>query len=181
MSRRVWIHSLGATLLWLCLGTYSWAKPPLRLAFSPHLGKKAGVLLFIARDCPISNAYAPEIKRILTAYAPQKIAFELVYPDPGTTSAAAHQHAKDYGYTCPIVLDPTHRLAKKYGATVTPEAVVLSPQGKILYRGRIDDLFVTFGQRRFQVTKHDLRQALEAVLRGKPIATPRTTAIGCFI
>ena len=174
------LRALCAALTLLCLlaAVGAWAQPA---RVSSAAGQRAVVLLFIARDCPISNAYAPEIKRIIARYSPQKITFQLVYPDPDTTLAAAKQHAQEYGYSCPIILDPKHRLVRKAGATVTPEAAVFAPEGKLLYRGRIDDLFVTFGQRRFAATKHDLRDALEAVLSGKPVAAPRTTAIGCFL
>ena len=144
-------------------------------------GKKAVVLLFIASDCPISNSYAPEINRICARYTREKIAFSLVYSDPDLSIAAAKKHAADYGFTCPFVLDPSRRLAHRVGATVTPEAAVFAPNGKILYRGRIDNLYIGFGQRRYGATKHDLRDALDAIVQGKPISSPRTPAIGCFI
>ena len=144
-------------------------------------GRKAAVLLFIARDCPISNSYAPEIKRIIARYTPQKVAFTLVYPDPDTTLTSARRHAKDYGYTCPLLLDPAHKLVHKSGVTVTPEVAVFAPSGKLLYRGRIDDLYLGFGQRRYAVTRHDLRDALDAVLSGRPVPSAKTQAIGCFI
>ena len=168
-------------LLCLCLASAAWASPKAADPFADAHTKKAVVLLFIARDCPISNTYAPEIKRIIAQYTPQKIAFTLVYPDPETTLAAAKKHAQDYGYSCPILVDPKHRLSQKFGMIITPEVAVLAPNGKLLYRGRIDDLYITFGQRRYAVTTHDLRNALEAVLKNRPIPTPRTTAVGCFI
>jgi len=149
--------------------------------FANTHGKKAVVLLFIASDCPISNSYAPEIQRICAYYTPRNVAFTLVYSDPDLSLANAKKHARDYGYTSPVLLDPTHRLARKAGATVTPEAAVFAPSGKLLYRGRIDNLYVGYGQRRYTVTRHDLRDALDAVLRGKPVPTPITPAIGCFI
>ena len=144
-------------------------------------GKKAVVLLFIARDCPISNSYAPEIKRIVARYTSEKVGFTLVYPDPDTSLAAARQHAKEYGYTCPLLLDPAHRLVHKAGVTVTPEAAVFAPGGKLLYRGRIDDLYLGFGQRRYAATRHDLRDALDAALGGRPVPISKTQAVGCFI
>ncbi len=145
------------------------------------VGKKAVVLVFIARDCPISNAYAPELQRIYARYAPRKIGVALVYPEADLSLADARKHAREFGYACPVFLDPSHRWARKAGATVTPEAAVFSPQGKLLYRGRIDDLFVGWGKRRPQATRHDLRDALDAILSGKPVPTSKTTAIGCFI
>lgn len=144
-------------------------------------GKKAITLFFIARDCPISNAYAPEINRICARYAPRKIAFYMVYPDPDTTLADAQKHAKDYGYTAPVLLDPAHRLTRRVGATVTPEAAVIAPSGKLLYRGRIDDLYIGFGKQRFAATRHDLRLALDAAAQGNTTPRPFTHSVGCFI
>ena len=143
--------------------------------------KKAVVLLFIARDCPISNSYAPEINRLCAQYTPQKIAFYMVYPDPDTTLVTAKKHAREYGYTSSVLLDPGHRLTHRAGATVTPEAAVFAPDGNLLYRGRIDDLYIGFGKRRYAATRHDLRLVLEAAVQGK--ITPRTFTkpVGCFI
>ena len=98
-------------------------------------GKQALVLVFIASDCPISNSYAPEIQRIFTHYAPRKVTFALVYTDPNLTRDAARRHAKAYGYTCPLVLDTAHRLAQRAGATVTPEAAIFAPDGRLLLPG----------------------------------------------
>ena len=135
--------------------------------------KKAVVLLFIARDCPISNSYVPEIERIIARDAREKVAFILVSPDPDTTLASARQHARDYGYTCPLLLDPAHRLAHRAGATVTPAAALFAPGGRLLYRGRIDDLFLGFGKRRDAAARHDLRDALTPSWLGVPLPASR--------
>lgn len=144
-------------------------------------GARATVLLFIAHDCPISNRYAAEINRIYAAYAPRKIAFYTVYTDADLTVVRARQHAKEFGYHCPALLDPKHLLVKKVGATVTPQAIVLSPSGKVLYRGRIDDTYVDFGKSRLKPKKRDLRDALGAIVSGRPVPNPVTKTIGCFI
>ena len=144
-------------------------------------GKKAVVFLFVAHDCPVSNGYAPEVNRIIKEYSPKKINFYLVYTESDLKTAVAQKHLKDFSYTCPALMDPKHKLVKFVGATVTPEAAVVAPEGKLLYRGRIDDLYVDFGKRRYEVQTHDLRNALDAVLSGKPIANRTTKAVGCFI
>ena len=81
----------------------------------------------------------------------------------------------------PLLLDPKLSLARGAGATVMPEAAVLSPSGHVLYLGRIDDRVVDFGKARLQARQHDLREALDAVLAGKPVAHSRTRAVGCAI
>jgi peroxiredoxin len=141
--------------------------------------RKATVLFFILPDCPISNSYAPEIRRICTDYEKKKIAFFVVHPDPDVTLAQAKAHAKEYGYTFPVLRDPAHILVKKAGVTTAPEVAVLDKDGKVAYKGRIDDWWVDYGKRRGEATRHDLRDALDAILRGAAVPHPTTTAIGC--
>lgn len=142
---------------------------------------KATVLLFVTNDCPITNAYAPEIKRLCAVYTPKHIAFYLVYADPSLKAEAVRQHIKDFGYTCPGLLDPAHRLVNWAQATTTPEAVLVTADGKRRYRGRIDDRYIDFGKSRFAATTHDLRDALDAVLKGRPVPHSTTKAVGCAI
>lgn len=139
------------------------------------------VLLFVTNDCPIANSYAPEIQRIQKAYVGAKFDFYLVYVDPALSAKAAKQHAHDYGYTLPALLDRMQALAKFTGATVTPEAAIVGTGGKVLYRGRIDDRYVDFGKSRPQPTIRDLRNALDAVAQGKPVPPATGRAIGCFL
>lgn len=142
---------------------------------------KAIVLLFVGHDCPISNSYSKEIVRLCQAYQSKKVAFCVVYADADLEQEAARKHAQQYGLICPAILDPKMVLARRVGATVKPEAAVLSPQGELLYLGRIDNRYIGFSKRREQVTSTELRDAIDAVLAGKPVATPRVKAIGCDI
>ena len=137
-------------------------------------------LLFIGHDCPISNKYSPEINRIVAEFG-SRISFYIIYPDPDLKPADARKHAAEYGYRCPALLDPDHKAVKRAGATITPEAALFDPAGRLAYRGRIDDTFVDFGKRRDAPTRRDLRLALTAVLNGKKIAPNITRPVGCFI
>jgi peroxiredoxin len=143
--------------------------------------KKATVLFFLLPDCPVSNSYAPEIERVCIAYEAKKIAAFVVHADPDVTLEQAKKHAKDYGLSCPVLLDPTHVLVKKAGVKMAPEVAVLGPDCKVLYRGRIDDWYVDYGKRRGEPTQRDLRNAMDAVLQGKAVATPTTKVIGCYL
>ena len=142
---------------------------------------RADVIIFILHDCPVANAFAPEINRLAAEFQPRGIRFFVVHTDPSLSAVAAQQHAKDFAYRCPVLLDPGHRLVARLKAAVTPEAFVVTPVGATAYRGRIDDRFVELGKRRQEPTRRDLRLALEAILAGQPVAEPVTKAIGCFI
>ena len=140
---------------------------------------KATVLLLVGTDCPISNAYAPEFNRIDADYGHRDVALFAVHSDRRVTAQAARQHAGEFGYRFPVLLDPEQKLARHVGAKVTPEAAVLDSRGRVVYVGRIDDLFVDFGKRRVAATTHELRDAIDAVLAGKPVARPAAAAVGC--
>jgi peroxiredoxin len=142
-------------------------------------GSKATVLFFLMPDCPISNAYAPEIERLCQAYSKKGVAAFIVHADPDTTAEDAKKHAREHKLTATVLLDPTHRLVKRTGVTTAPEAAVVGPDGKTLYHGRIDEWYADYGKRRGEPTKRDLRDALDAVLAGKPVAAPTTKALGC--
>jgi hypothetical protein len=141
----------------------------------------AVAFIFIAHDCPISNAYVPEINRIHAKYVKRGAEVYTVYIEPGRNNEIALRHAKEYSIRCRAIADPLHKLVKLAGATVTPEAAVFDGEGKLAYRGRINDLYLELGKPRFAATRHDLRAALDAVLTRKPVSIARTKAIGCFI
>ena len=143
--------------------------------------RKATVIIFTLPDCPIANAFAPEINRLVADYSSKGVAFFLAHADRDLTAAAARQHATEFAFRCPVLLDAQHALVTALGATKTPQTFLLDATGKPVYRGRINNLFADYGTRRQTVTQHDLRNALEAVLAGKPVAQPVTEAIGCHI
>ncbi|HEY2018385.1 MAG TPA: thioredoxin family protein [Bryobacteraceae bacterium] len=144
-------------------------------------GHKAVLLFFVTTDCPVANSYVPEMNRIRDSYVGRGVQVYAVEADTTTADAAVARYAKDYRYGFPLLLDPRQVLVELAGATVTPEAVVLSPDGKVLYRGRIDNRVADFGKQRPQATELDVRDALEEVLAGKPVARPFTKSIGCAI
>lgn len=141
----------------------------------------AAVLVFVRRDCPISNRYAPEIAAIHADYDARGVGVWMVYPDPEDEPRTIRAHLEEYGYPQRAVLDPEHRLVAAVGATITPEVAVALPDGRLVYRGRIDDRYVAFGQARPRATRHDVREVLDAVLAGEIPAARATEAVGCAI
>lgn len=160
------------TLAALAAGTDWWALNGLR----------ARVLFFVMHDCPISNRYAPEIRRICADYAPRGVDCAIFYVDLTLSDEARRKHQSEFGWTAlPVVSDRDQRWVARAGVTKTPEVAVLGPRGTVLYRGRIDDRYPAWGQARREATRHDLRAALDEILAGKPVSVPRTNAVGCYI
>lgn len=141
----------------------------------------ATVFLFAREDCPISNRYAPEVRRLHGLYAPRGVRFWMVYVDPDSTAEAVEEHRVAHGYPFGGVRDPRHELVAMTGATVTPEAAVVLPDRRLVYCGRIDDWYVAYGKDRPAPRVRDLDEVLAAIVAGDPPEFRRTTAIGCFI
>ena len=149
--------------------------------FQTAADTRAIVFLFISVDCPISNRYAPEIRRLNEKFAPRGVVFRLVYPNPAESPEAIRGHLKDYRYPASAMRDPRQQLARFAAATITPEAAVYDRQGRRLYLGRIDDRYVSLGLERPAPTRHDLEEALDATLAGTPVRQATAPAVGCFI
>ena len=148
----------------------------------------ANVIFFIATDCPISNSYAPEIQRVCREYGSRGVGCSLMYEDVETASSGrpleeeVRRHLREYRYAdIPAAVDRSRAIAKHARATMTPEAVVIDRASEIRYRGRIDNFYAALGKPRQQVTEHDLRNALNAVLSGRPVPKVETEALGCYI
>lgn len=140
------------------------------------------VYFFVTNDCPISNAFAPEIARICAEYGSRGAECELVYVDPSISDETMQAHAKAFGHGPYLkVVDRKHELVKMTGVTITPEVAVVNTAGQVVYRGRIDDSFAALGSPRRTAKSHDLRDALDATLQGKPAPHAETKTLGCYI
>jgi hypothetical protein len=140
-------------------------------------GARAVVLFFAASDCPVSNRYIPEIERLGV-----KVWF--VYPNPGDNPNVVRAHDREYSITASTALDNTQSLTRMAQVTTTPEAAVFVPRNGALrevYRGRIDDRYLSLGTERPQATHHDLEEAIRAVLAGKLVPQPGGPPVGCSI
>jgi thiol-disulfide isomerase/thioredoxin len=138
------------------------------------------VVFFVSPYCPTSNTFGPEMNAIVKEFGPDFV-FRFVHSDTTVTEADRKQHATMMKFTAPVLTDAKQVLAKQLGAKTTPEVVVVAPDGKPLYQGRINDLYLGPTKRQREIKNHDLRDALAAIRAGKPVAVPRTEAMGCGI
>jgi thiol-disulfide isomerase/thioredoxin len=141
---------------------------------------KVVVLLFVRTDCPISNRYAPTIQKLSAQYA-GKAAFWLVYPDKAESPEAIRKHEQDFGYKLSALRDVRHALVKESRAQITPEAAVFDVNRRLVYHGRIDNLYEDFGRARTAATTHELDDAIVAAINGKTLAVDNAPAVGCYI
>ena len=137
--------------------------------------------MFVATDCPIANAYAPELRAIARQHEADPVRLWLVHCDRTITASVARKHAQEFHLPGTIVIDRNHDLVRALAATTTPEAFVIDRTGKLVYRGRIDDAFPELGTRRPAPTTHELRDAILATLHQRTPPVRATVPIGCAI
>jgi peroxiredoxin len=139
-------------------------------------GKNGTVLVFIAVQCPVSNAYNERMEKLAADYKAKGIAVIGINSNAAEDAAAVKAHAGEHKLTFPILKDPGNKIADKLGASVTPEAYFLDANNKLLYHGRIDN-----SRNAAQIETSDLRNALDAALAGKPVEKTEARAFGCSI
>jgi len=139
-------------------------------------GKNGTVLLFIAVQCPVSNAYNERMEKLAQDYRAKGINVIGINSNVKEDAAAVKAHAAEHNLTFTILKDPGNKIADKLGASVTPEAYFLDPNNKLLYHGRIDN-----ARNVEQLETSDLRNALDAALAGKAIEKTEAKAFGCTI
>jgi len=139
-------------------------------------GKNGTVLIFIAVQCPVSNAYNERMEKLAEDYKAKGIAVIGINANVAEDAAAVKAHAAEHKLSFPILKDPGNKIADKLGASVTPEAYFIDTNNKLLYHGRIDN-----SRNPAQVETSDLRNALDAALDGKSIEKTEAKAFGCTI
>lgn len=138
------------------------------------------VLVFVRTDCPISNRYAPLLQELSEKFR-GKINFWLVYPDRNESAPQIKTHLQEFHYSIPALRDTQHALVKRSQATITPEAALFDPSGRLLYHGRIDNWYEDFGRARSAPTTHELNDAISAALEGRTVGISHANAVGCYI
>jgi len=139
-------------------------------------GKNGTVLIFIAVQCPVSNAYNERMEKLAQDYKARGISVIGINSNVAETAAAVKAHASSKNLTFTVLKDPGNKIADQLGAKVTPEAYFLDAGNKLVYRGRIDN-----SRNGDQISATELRDALDAVLSGKPVTKSEASAFGCSI
>lgn len=137
---------------------------------------RATVFLFFSQQCPASQKYAQRFVQLQNDYAPKGVKVFGVNSNLLESRADVERYAQEAGFNFSVVKDEGTALADQLGAHITPEAIVIDALGVVRYRGRIDD-----NPEADKVTQHYLRDALDAMLSGKPVTRAEVKAIGCVI
>ncbi len=146
------------------------------------------VVLFTCNHCPTAQAYEERILRLHADYKDKGVALvaispndpkavrldELGYTDLSDSFAEMKIRAKDHKLTFPYLYDgDTQKTSLAYGVLATPQVYIFDRERKLRYVGRIDDSDIK------EVKSHDARNALDALLAGRPVPVEQTRVFGC--
>jgi peroxiredoxin len=139
-------------------------------------GKAGTVIIFMATRCPVSNGYNTRMEKLAEDYRARGVNVVGINANSTETIEEVKRHAAEKGLTFTILKDGGNRIADRFDAQVTPEAYLLDASGKLVYHGRIDN-----SRNGDSITSTELRDAVEAVLAGKPVEKQEAKAFGCSI
>ena len=141
---------------------------------------KVVVLAFLGTECPLASLYAPRLGELARAYEKKGVAFFGIDANQQDAPSSLSRFAREHDVPFPLLKDVGNELADRLGVERTPEVFVLDAGRVVRYRGRVDDQF-GFGVHRPSPTRRDLVAALDDLLAGRTVATPRTEPVGCRI
>ncbi len=145
-------------------------------------GAKALLVVFTCNHCSYAKAVEDRLIRIGRDYSGQGLAMVAInsnnaeqYPDDSFDKMVERAKEKNFPYS--YCYDASQEVAKAYQAACTPDPFLFDANQRLVYRGRIDDNW----QEAEKVTRNDLREAIEAVLAGRPVITDQMASMGCNI
>lgn len=140
-------------------------------------GKRGTVLLFVSSMCPCTDQHKLEVKQLMSVTQSRGISYYCVFSNITENDSRIGQFYRNIGWDMPYLHDENGRLAQKYGASRTPQVVMLDAAGTPVYRGPIDDSNKNLGK----IEHAYLRNNVNALLNGESLDFTEIPAIGCWL
>jgi peroxiredoxin len=139
------------------------------------------VLITQENSCPVIRNTATAVKALQDGYASKGVEIMMLNSTPTDQRHAILTEAKAYGYDLPILMDSNQLVGEQLGVSRTAEVIVIDPKTwHIVYRGPIDDR-VTYERQKASAEHTWVKDALDALLAGRPAAVSQVAPVGCLI
>ncbi len=153
------------------------------ISLADFKSQAALAVIFMCNHCPYVVHIRAGLAQLARDYAPRGGGFAGINSNdaknyPADSPARMKDEVNNAGYTFPYLHDETQAVAKAYRAACTPDIFLFDRGRRLVYRGQFDASRPGNG---ISVTGKDLRNALEAVLAGKPTSEMQVASIGCNI
>lgn len=134
------------------------------------------VIMFWSCECPNVQPYTSRINALASEYMTKGVSFWAVNSNSTESTEEVKNHKTEKGYPFPVLKDDGNVVADLFGAQKTPEVFVVDKNMTLVYHGRIDN-----DRDESKVTSSDLKNALDDLLAGRPVAKSTTVSFGCGI
>jgi peroxiredoxin len=142
--------------------------------------KKAVVIMVQGNGCPIVRQALPSLAEVRAKYREQGVEFLLLNSNLQDKRELVAKEATDFKIDFPILVDESQRVGAALGVVRTSEVFVIDPKNwQLAYRGPMDDRLSYERQRPAQ--HHYLTDALDALVAGHPVKTPKADGVGCLV
>jgi peroxiredoxin len=145
-------------------------------------GKPVLVVMFICNHCPYVQAVEDRLIKLARSFEARGVQVVGVcanhaenYPDDAFDKLAARWRERGYGF--PYLHDEAQDVARAFGAVCTPDIFVFDSERRLAYRGRVDDSW----KDESRVTRHELAEAIEALVAGGRPSREQRPSLGCSI
>jgi peroxiredoxin len=150
------------------------------VALSDFPDAKVRVVVFLGTECPIGNAYIPDLIDFQKRYRDQSVQVVGVNAMLSDTAESIQKHITEYKIDFPVLVDAGQTVADLFGVVRIPTVFVLDRRGHVHYVGRFDDR-VGFGFQRDSARRSDVEEAVKEVLAGNKVSVAQTQVDGCKI
>jgi hypothetical protein len=142
---------------------------------------RAVIIMIQGNGCPIVRNAWPHYRQLRESYRDRGVEFLMLNSNLQDDRASVLRESGTFGIDAPILIDRAQSVGESLQLIRTAEVLLLDPATwEIVYRGPIDDR-LTYEAQKPAATEHYLRDALDALLAGRPIEVPRREALGCLI
>lgn len=149
-------------------------------ALTDYHNSKLVVLAFLGTECPLAKRYGPRLAQLAHEYEPRGVTFLGIDANVQDSISEIAAYARQHNIHFPILKDTANQVADSIGAERTPTVFVLDEERVVRYWGRIDDQYGV-GYVRDKPEQSGLQTALDELLAGKVVTTPKTESVGCHI
>lgn len=138
-------------------------------------------MFFFITDCPASRDAFTDIKSLNTRFERNGLKFDCVLSDPDPQDSAIRAVLKYYEFSFPVQVDSLLEMSMKYGASTTPQVILIDSLGHVKYSGAINNRYYKYGKHSEKVSESYLSDAIESILLGNEVIIPTTKPVGCRI
>ena len=144
--------------------------------------RRVRAFVFVSTECPVSNGYIKTLNELHAKLGKSGKGAEFfgVVSDPTVTRTQAVKHFAEFKAEFPVLFDASGLLAQALKPSHVPEAFVLDRDGKLVYRGAIDNSWEAIGRRRPKAENEYLADAINSACDGKPVTIAETKPVGCL-